>query len=125
MRRTIGYLAVVVGFLMMPARSTAQPSNALTCPRLPSETMTSWMDRCGRQEERARKQRKRPERITRHARGQSGNSSPKPIASAALEKQPPPAAEPAARPLAELDVEACAELGPIRRIAAMLTDAAC
>ena len=54
MRRTIGYLAVVVGFLMMPARSTAQPSNALTCPRLPSETMTSWMDRCGRQEERAR-----------------------------------------------------------------------
>lgn len=54
MRRTIGYLAVVVGFLMMPARSTAQPSNAITCPRLPSETMTSWMDRCGRVEQRAR-----------------------------------------------------------------------
>ena len=54
MRRTIGYLAVVVGFLMMPARSTAQP---LECPHMPKaavETMTSWMDRCGRQEERAR-----------------------------------------------------------------------
>ena len=54
MRRTIGWLAVAVGFLTMPAGSAAQPSNVLTCSRLPSETMTAWTDRCERVAQRAR-----------------------------------------------------------------------